>query len=186
LRPDPTQTILNSSDSFPDGWPHSRRVGQIKIERPPVILRKTPACSSWLNQVESWFAKIQRDLISGGIFTSVADRAGKLRKYIGAYAKSAGPFRWTYADPGSESVFTESPGRLTRSLRTEQQVNVLGHHHVANHDQDIALADRFQDRRKDIAAAGQCRCSAGFVGFLFSTLLVQQRPQPPIPAAAHR
>jgi transposase len=59
----------------------------------------TPTYSSWLNQVELWFAKIQRDVIRRGIFTSVADLARKLRKYIGAYAQSARPFRWTYTDP---------------------------------------------------------------------------------------
>jgi DDE superfamily endonuclease len=45
------------------------------------------------------FAKIQRDVIARGVFTSVADLARKLRKYIRAYAKSAKPFRWTYTDP---------------------------------------------------------------------------------------
>jgi uncharacterized protein CbrC (UPF0167 family) len=58
----------------------------------------TPTYSSWLNQVELWFAKIQRDVIARGVFTSVADLARKLR-YIRAYAKSAKPFRWTYTDP---------------------------------------------------------------------------------------
>ena len=33
----------------------------------------TPTYSSWLNQVELWFAKIQRDVIARGVFTSVAD-----------------------------------------------------------------------------------------------------------------
>jgi len=59
----------------------------------------TPTYSSWLNQVELWFAKIQRDVIARGIFTSVADLARKLRKYIRVYAQSAKPFRWTYTDP---------------------------------------------------------------------------------------
>jgi hypothetical protein len=38
-------------------------------------------------------------VISRGVFSSVADLARKLRKYIRAYAKSAKPFRWTYTDP---------------------------------------------------------------------------------------
>jgi transposase len=59
----------------------------------------TPTYSSWLNQVELWFAKIQRDVIRRGVFTSVADLGNKLRKYIRAYSKSARPFRWTYTDP---------------------------------------------------------------------------------------
>ena len=32
------------------------------------------------------------------VFTSVADLARKLRKYIRAYARFAKPFRWTYSD----------------------------------------------------------------------------------------
>jgi len=48
--------------------------------------------------VELWFAKIQRDVIARGVFTSVADLGNKIRKYIRAYAKSAKPFRWTYTD----------------------------------------------------------------------------------------
>ena len=49
--------------------------------------------------MELWFAKIQRDVIRRGVFTSVADLGNKLRKYIRAYSKSAKPFRWTYSDP---------------------------------------------------------------------------------------
>jgi hypothetical protein len=52
-----------------------------------------------LNQVELWFAKIQRDVIDRGVFTSVADLSRKIRKYIQAYSKTAKPFRWTYTDP---------------------------------------------------------------------------------------
>ena len=54
--------------------------------------------SSWLNQVELWFSKVQRDVLSRGIFTSTADLARKLRRYIKAYAKQAKPFRWNYSD----------------------------------------------------------------------------------------
>jgi transposase len=59
----------------------------------------TPPYSSWLNQVEIWFGKIQRDVISRGVFTSVADLSRKLMKYIRANARSARPFRWTHTDP---------------------------------------------------------------------------------------
>ena len=33
----------------------------------------TPTYSSWLNQVGLWFAKIERDVIARGVFTSVPD-----------------------------------------------------------------------------------------------------------------
>ena len=66
---------------------------------PRVRFHFTPTYSSWLNQVELSFAKIQRDVIDRGVFTSVADLARKLRRYIRAYEKHARPFRWTYTDP---------------------------------------------------------------------------------------
>jgi transposase len=77
----------------------TKEVEQFLAAHPKVRFHFTPTYSSWLNQVELWFAKIQRDVISRGVFTSVADLGNKLRKYIRAYAKSAKPFRWTYTDP---------------------------------------------------------------------------------------
>ena len=68
-------------------------------EHPNVTLHFTPRYSSWLNQVELWFSKVQRDVLSRGIFTSTADLGRKLRRYIDAYAKRVKPFRWRYADP---------------------------------------------------------------------------------------
>jgi transposase len=78
------------------------------LERNPrVRFHFTPTYSSWLNQVELWFAKIQRDVIARGVFTSVADLSRKLMKYIRAYAKSAKPFRWNYTDPTHRIKVTE-------------------------------------------------------------------------------
>jgi transposase len=66
---------------------------------PRLTMHCTPTYSSWLNQVELWFAKIERDVIARGIFTSVTDLARKLRRYIQQYNRTATPFRWSYADP---------------------------------------------------------------------------------------
>jgi transposase len=66
-------------------------------EHPNVALHFTPTYSSWLNQVELWFSKVQRDVIARGVFTSTADLARKLRRYINAYSKDAKPFRWKYS-----------------------------------------------------------------------------------------
>jgi len=65
---------------------------------PQVRLHFTPTYSSWLNQVELWFAKIERDVIARGVFTSVPDLARKLRRYINAYSANAQPIRWKYSD----------------------------------------------------------------------------------------
>jgi transposase len=61
-------------------------------------LHFTPAYSSWLNQVEIWFAKTEREVIARGVFTSVRDLGRKLMRYIRAYSKTAQPFRWKYSD----------------------------------------------------------------------------------------
>jgi transposase len=76
----------------------TKAVDEFLREHPKVRFHFTPTYSSWLNQVEIWFSKIERDVIARGVFTSVADLARKLRKYIRAYGKSAKPFRWNYTD----------------------------------------------------------------------------------------
>jgi len=43
--------------------------------------------ASWLNQVEIWFPKIEREVIACAIFTSVPDLARKLRRYIDAFCQ---------------------------------------------------------------------------------------------------
>jgi hypothetical protein len=55
----------------------------------------TPTYSSWLNQIELWFAKIERDIIARGISTSTADLRRKLMQYIRVHnrpaSRSSGP-----------------------------------------------------------------------------------------------
>ena len=58
----------------------------------------TPTYSSWLNQVELWFGKIERDLIARGVFTSVHDLARKIKRYLKAYSANAKPIQWKYSD----------------------------------------------------------------------------------------
>lgn len=74
-------------------------VKQFLQQHPNVALHFTPTYSSWLNQVESWFSKLQREVIDRGIFTSVGDLKRKILRYIRLYQKSAKPFRWKYSDP---------------------------------------------------------------------------------------
>ena len=79
---------------------HKRKLVEAFLDaHPNVTLHFTPTYSSWLNRVELWFSKVQRTLLSRGIFTSTADLARKPRPNINAYAKGAKPFRWKYANP---------------------------------------------------------------------------------------
>src|SRR6202007_908871 len=77
----------------------TKLVRQFLEQNPRVSFHFTPTYSSWLNQVELWFAKIERDVIARGVFTSVSDLARKLRRYINAYSANARPFQWKYSDP---------------------------------------------------------------------------------------
>jgi transposase len=75
------------------------RVDAFLDAHPRVHLHFTPTYSSWLNQVELWFAKIERDLLARGIFTSIPDLARKIRRYITRYNEDPKPIRWTYSNP---------------------------------------------------------------------------------------
>jgi transposase len=66
---------------------------------PRVTLHYTPTYRSWLNQVELWFAKIERDLIARGIFTSTHDLRRKLMQYIRLHNKTCQPIQWAYNNP---------------------------------------------------------------------------------------
>lgn len=74
------------------------RVTQFLADHPNVTLHFTPTYSSWLNQVEIWFSKIERDVIARGVFTSVPDLRRKLIAYIRRYNDDPRPIKWSYVD----------------------------------------------------------------------------------------
>lgn len=76
----------------------TQKVAAFLQEHANVKLHFTPTYSSWLNQVEIWFSRIEREVIARGIFSSVRDLARKLIRYIRAYSKTARPFNWKYSD----------------------------------------------------------------------------------------
>ena len=77
----------------------TKGVDDFLTEHPNVHLHYTPTYSSWLNQVELWFAKIERDLIYRGIFTSVPNLARRIMTYIRRYNDAPKPIKWKYDDP---------------------------------------------------------------------------------------
>ena len=85
-------------------------VQEFLAAHPKVRLHFTPTYSSWLNQVELWFSKIERDVIARGVFTSVPDLKRKLMRYIRHYNKAPKTVKWKYFDPTrritSKSVVT--------------------------------------------------------------------------------
>jgi len=83
------------------------RVEEFLLAHPNVHLHFTPTYSSWLNQVELWFAKIERDVIARGVFTSVGDLKRKLMRYIRQYNLAPKPVKWVYRDP-AHRITTDS------------------------------------------------------------------------------
>jgi transposase len=76
----------------------THKVASFLQAHPKLQLHFTPTYSSWLNQVEIWFSRIQREVIARGVFSSVRDLGRKLIRYIRAYSKTARPFHWKYSD----------------------------------------------------------------------------------------
>src|SRR3954463_2887029 len=85
----------------------TKRVDEFLATHTNVHMHFTPTYSSWLNQVELWFAKIERDVIARGVFTSVPDLKRKLMRYIRHYNKQPKPIKWKYFDP-SRRISPES------------------------------------------------------------------------------
>ena len=61
---------------------------------PRYHLHFVPTYSSWLNQVERWFALITQKAIRRGSFRSVKELTAKIDQFVSAYNKKAKPFVW--------------------------------------------------------------------------------------------
>ena len=66
---------------------------------PHLQIHYIPTYSSWLNQVELWFNRLQRDVLARGVFTSLADLKRKLMRYFRRYNKTPKPIKWVYRNP---------------------------------------------------------------------------------------
>jgi len=77
----------------------TKAVAEFLASQPQVHMHFTPTYSSWLNQVELWFAKIERDVIARGVFTSITDLKRKLMRYVRKYNEQPKPVKWKYFDP---------------------------------------------------------------------------------------
>ncbi len=90
----------------------TQAVRDFLADHPNVQIHYTPTYSSWLNQVEFWFNRIERDVIARGVFTSVPDLKRKLMRYIRHYNKAPKPIKWVYRDP-SHRIRTTTNSAVT-------------------------------------------------------------------------
>lgn len=57
----------------------------------------TPKHCSWLNQIENWFGKLQKQVLKRGEFSSVDDLENKINNYISYYNLCmATPYNWKF------------------------------------------------------------------------------------------
>ena len=88
------------------------RVRAWLARRPRFHLHFTPTYSSWLNQVERWFALITNQAIRRGSFDSVPDLKRKINAFVEHYNQHPRPFRWTAT---ADSIF-EKLERLCKNI----------------------------------------------------------------------
>ncbi len=75
--------------------------------RPRYHLHFTPTSSSWINQVERWFAEITRKQLRRGTYRSTQALEQAIREYLEVYNEDPKPFIWTKtADQILESLKT--------------------------------------------------------------------------------
>src|SRR5687767_2399744 len=77
-------------------------------KHPRFHMHFTPTSSSWLNQVERWFAYLTDDLIRRGSHTSVQALEADIREWVDGWNADPKPFIWTKT---AEQIL-ESLGRL--------------------------------------------------------------------------
>jgi len=65
------------------------------LAHPRVQLHFTPTYSSWISQVERWFAELQRRCLDRGVFCSLDELTTALEDWIAIWNATARPFKWT-------------------------------------------------------------------------------------------
>jgi transposase len=65
------------------------------IAHPRFHLHFVPTSSSWLNQVERWFAELTTKLLQRGVHTSVQALETDIRTWIETWNQDPKPFVWT-------------------------------------------------------------------------------------------
>ncbi len=65
------------------------------LAHPRFALHFTPTYSSWINQVERWFAELQRRCLERGVFCSLDSLKTALDEWIKIWNEAARPFKWT-------------------------------------------------------------------------------------------
>jgi DDE superfamily endonuclease len=69
-------------------------LGKPHLAHPRFHLHFTPTYSSWINQVERWFAELERRCLERGVFCSLDELKTALEEWIKTWNEQARPFKW--------------------------------------------------------------------------------------------
>lgn len=64
-------------------------------KRPRFVFHFTPTSSSWLNQVERWFALLSGRMLKRGVHRSVKELTKAITSYLNTHNEAPKPFNWT-------------------------------------------------------------------------------------------
>ena len=87
--------------------------------RPRFHVHFTPTGSSWMNQVERWFALLTDKLIRRGVHTSVQALENDIREWIATWNDNPRPFTWTKT---ADEILSSLADYLAK-LGTSQPIN---------------------------------------------------------------
>jgi transposase len=92
-------------------------------KHPRFVFHFTPTGSSWLNQVERWFALITDKMLRRGVHRSVRELTSAIQAYLSANNAAPKPFTWvrplTRSSPRSNaSAYSPSKGPGEKLLKT--------------------------------------------------------------------
>ena len=65
------------------------------LAHPRCVLHFTPTYASWINQIERWFAELQRRCLERSVFSSLGELTTALEEWIKLWNEGARPFTWT-------------------------------------------------------------------------------------------
>jgi len=84
-------------------------------KHPRFVLHFVPTSSSWLNQVERWFAELTEKAVRRGIFVSVGDLVEAITAFLEHWNEAPRPFVWS-------ATVDEIMSKIDRARRTLDKI----------------------------------------------------------------
>lgn len=98
-------------------------VKRFLVAHPRFHLHFTPTHASWLNLVESWFAKLTAQQLKAGSHHSVRELEAAIYEHIEAHNEDPTPFRWTKS---ADEILASVARRCTDALALDAEVTSDG------------------------------------------------------------